>query len=43
MSLISDSKKLNSATNKAQWYWIPKVIVFFLSVVFGWAIFWKKG
>jgi hypothetical protein len=43
MTTINDLKKTNNSANKIDWYWIPRVIIFFLSVVFGWVIFWRKG
>ncbi|HMN24137.1 MAG TPA: hypothetical protein PKE38_06540 [Ignavibacteriaceae bacterium] len=42
MTMKSDSKNINKPANKIQWSWIPRVFVFFISIVFGWVIFWKK-
>ncbi|MFH0736732.1 MAG: hypothetical protein V1773_19435 [bacterium] len=42
MTMMNNGKFGTGFMNNIGWLWIPTIAAFFLSVLLGWAIFWKK-
>jgi hypothetical protein len=43
MTIINDDINKKGFIKNIHWGLIPRALVLFLSILFGWAIFWKKG
>lgn len=43
MTLTNNEVNQNGLMSNISWMWIPTVIALLLSVLLGWALFWKKG
>lgn len=42
MTLTNNSVNQNGLMNNISWMWIPTTVALLLTVLLGWAIFWKK-
>jgi H+/Cl- antiporter ClcA len=42
MTMIYSEMNKNGLMNNVSWLWLPALIAFILSILLGWALFWKR-
>jgi uncharacterized membrane protein YhaH (DUF805 family) len=43
MTMMNSDMYKNGMMNNISWMWIPTIVALLLSLLLGWAIFWKRN
>jgi len=43
MTMMNSDMNKNGMMNNISWMWIPTIVALLLSLLLGWAIFWKRN
>jgi nitrate reductase gamma subunit len=43
MTMMNSEMNKNGMMNNISWMWIPTIVALLLSLLLGWAIFWKRN